>query len=196
MAVPPRPSGWRALLPLGPVALLAANQLGLAAWASPFGWIAWGPRLSLPIIPPLLLLTAALGGSHGATVLGRFLRTRWVWVLAVLLTIGGLPQVGFLRGPQVLQRFFHPRTVCPPTPAASHLARAAFCHQVVTGARIPILLDGLRTLATPLGALAGVAMAGTVAGLLTLACRHLDEGDPPPAKAIPAAVTIAAPSDG
>jgi len=167
--LPPHPRGWRRLLPFGPVALLTANQVGLAAWISPFGWVAWGPRLSLPMVPPLLLLTAVLLGRRGATLMGRFLRTGWIWLLGATLTIGGLPQLGFLRAGPILQRFFHPYSTCPPTPVSIHLSRTEFCRRIVTGARIPILLDGVRTLGTPLGALAGLALAGTVAGLLTIA---------------------------
>ncbi len=46
------PRVW--LPPLLVVGVLAAYTAGLALWYSTFGWVAWGPRLTLPIIPAVL----------------------------------------------------------------------------------------------------------------------------------------------
>lgn len=165
----PWPRGWRALVPLGVPALLVANQIGLAMWNTPFGGIAWGPRLSLPLVVPLVVLAAVVVGARGAVVVSRLVRSAWLWLIGLVIVAGGLPQVGWLRAAPILHRYFLHRTYCrPPTPPG-YASRAQFCHEWVTGGRIPILLDGLRTVATPLGAVAAVAMCGTVFGLLTLA---------------------------
>ena len=52
--------GW---LPFALVALVLALTAGLATWWAPFGWWAWGPRLSLPWVFPLLLLVLAAFGA-------------------------------------------------------------------------------------------------------------------------------------
>jgi len=38
------------------LSVLIIQNAGLAKWFAPFGWIAWGPRLTLPILPSILLL--------------------------------------------------------------------------------------------------------------------------------------------
>ncbi len=172
----PWPRGWRALVPLGVPALLVANQIGLAVWNTPFGGIAWGPRLSLPLVVPLVVLAAVVVGARGEAVVSRLVRSAWVWPVGLLIVAGGLPQIGWLRAAPILHRYFLHRTYCrPPTPPG-YASRAQFCHEWVTGGRIPILLDGLHTVATPLGAVAAVAVCGTVIGLLSLARSEAGRG--------------------
>ncbi|MEO6120572.1 MAG: hypothetical protein ABIW46_09010, partial [Acidimicrobiales bacterium] len=44
--------------------------IGLALWVSPYGWIAWGPRLALPLMPAALV-AGLLGRRRAAgTVVG------------------------------------------------------------------------------------------------------------------------------
>lgn len=38
------------------LAIALGSAGGLAIWAFPFGWVAWGPRLLLPLLPALLLI--------------------------------------------------------------------------------------------------------------------------------------------
>lgn len=138
-------------MPLGVPALLVANQVGSAIWNTPFGGIVWGPRLSLPLVVPLVVLAAVVVGARGEAVVSRLVRSTWVWPVGLLIVAAGLPQIGWLRAAPILHRYFLHRTYCrPPTPPG-YTSRAQFCHEWVTGGRIPILLDGLRTVATPLG---------------------------------------------
>lgn len=87
----------RAWLPLaGTLVVLALLSLFLARWWAPYGWWAWGSRLILPWVPPVLLL---LLWSHAerleqsvASVLRR--RTRHLAALAAAGVVGlGLPHL-------------------------------------------------------------------------------------------------------
>ena len=57
----------RSVRVFGPIAALfvviAAYTVVLALWWAPFGWIAWGPRLFLPLIPALAVVTIHVGGG-------------------------------------------------------------------------------------------------------------------------------------
>lgn len=91
--------------------VLALSTAGLATWAFPFGWIAWGPRLSLPIIPAAaLILLVAVGPA-----LVRRLQRVWVAVLVGALAAWGLlVNVGatVAAGKVLAQTFFVPVGAC------------------------------------------------------------------------------------
>ncbi len=78
---PRQPRRWAPAL--GVVVVTAAFTGLLASWWSTFGWIAWGPRLTLPLVPALLVagvkaardpldagLRVLLGGPVRAAVVG------------------------------------------------------------------------------------------------------------------------------
>jgi hypothetical protein len=54
-------------------AMLLALTLGLASWWSPFGWWAWGPRLSPPWVPAIVLVALSAHGSGLTPVVARVL---------------------------------------------------------------------------------------------------------------------------
>ena len=55
----------RGLPALALVAVIGGLVAGLAAWWAPFGWWAWGPRLSLPWVLPILLVSlTGFGSTH------------------------------------------------------------------------------------------------------------------------------------
>jgi hypothetical protein len=87
------PRVW--LPPLAVVGVLAAYTAGLALWYSTFGWVAWGPRLTIPIIPAVLVAgvwTAREPMTAGLRWVTRSaLRTALV---AVVVAVLGLAQVG------------------------------------------------------------------------------------------------------
>lgn len=81
-----RRSAWVVL------AAFAVVVAGLSAWAAPFGWWCWGPRLVMPYVPAMLLvLLSACGGAGGASewvrskVVGSGLR-----VVVAAVVAGGL----------------------------------------------------------------------------------------------------------
>jgi hypothetical protein len=91
--------------------LLSAS---LASWWTPFGWNAWGPRLTIPWIPSLVLLGVVAYGRWIGPLVYRSIRSNvGLIVVAMLLMLAALPQVGFLwnSGP-VLASFFLPDQYC------------------------------------------------------------------------------------
>lgn len=113
-------------LPLGgPLLLLALLSGFLARWWASYGWWAWGSRLMMPWVPPVLLL---LLWSHAGLLergLARLLRG-WAPGVAVLATAGvvtlGLPHLtSAFRTEQVITDTFIVPGVCPlpDTPASS-----------------------------------------------------------------------------
>src|SRR4051812_25367930 len=91
-----RPAPWRTR---GPAAVLVlvflALQVGLSAWWRPFGWIAWGPRLSLPFTPPLLLVRLVVAATQLRRVLATVARSpRAAAAAAAVIVLVSLPHVG------------------------------------------------------------------------------------------------------
>lgn len=84
--------GWAAAAgPLAVVLTFVAFTVGLATWFSPLGWIAWGPRLALPIVPGALVA----GAWAGRGPLGRWADTVLRPLPAALLIAVGLAVVGW-----------------------------------------------------------------------------------------------------
>jgi hypothetical protein len=79
------------------ICCVVALTIGFASWWTPFGWSAYGPRLQLPWVPPLVLLCLVAYGDALATTVGRFLRSTWRLLLVVAVTFAcALPSVGLL----------------------------------------------------------------------------------------------------
>lgn len=176
---PRRADGWRSLVPWAVLAVFAAEEAGLALWYSPFGWIGWGPRLTLPVVPPLLVLAVAFAGTRGAGLLGRLLRGRCTWLAGVALSVAGLTQLAFLDPQHVLRRFFRIGVSCAHRPIEVDPPAYYRCVQHLAWRRRPVLLEGLREVATPLGLVAALAVVGTVAGLLAVARREAEPQEEP-----------------
>ena len=92
-AAPDRVRDW---LPLAVALAVAVGfQLLLAQWAHPFGWISWGPRLTLPIVPAVCVTLAYVGGEAFRATAARVLRPRWgAAVVILVLAVASLPQSG------------------------------------------------------------------------------------------------------
>jgi hypothetical protein len=105
----------RSLLPVAAtVAVTAAFTWGLGSFVAPFGWVAWGPRLLLPLIPAILL-AAVVGAPRQATAgIGRMVGT-WGGVAAfcLLLVASAVTQVGAVWNFQAAERqLYTPDRVC------------------------------------------------------------------------------------
>ena len=161
-AMPAR-EGWPALALL---AIVAGLVLGLATWWSPFGWWAWGPRLGLPWVLPLLLLALSAFAPLLLPVAARILASPGaIVVVATLAVLATLPHVGFLwHADAVLSGFFlHETDVCPgggppPTPVYYD------CLREQMRARHPIRLDAPAGLRTAGGLATGAALTSAVVG--------------------------------
>ena len=69
--------------------------IGLSGWFSPFGWYAWGPRLSIPLLPASAVAILHVGGDHLARATARLLAPTGGVLVAIIVTGGaGTPQFG------------------------------------------------------------------------------------------------------
>jgi len=83
------------LPPLLAVGVLLGFAVALTDWYTPFGWIAYGPRLLVPFFPAALVVTLYTGGPLLATPLRRLLSNRLGVGITVLVVIaGGWAQFG------------------------------------------------------------------------------------------------------
>jgi hypothetical protein len=83
-------------LPAATLVLLGlAFTAGLGFWFSPFGWITYGPRLAVPLMPALAVTALHQEGDHVERIARRVTRT-WVGTLAaiVVVLVIAWPQLG------------------------------------------------------------------------------------------------------
>jgi hypothetical protein len=110
------PRDWRGWLPTAAVAaVLVGFQFGLALWAYPFGWIAWGPRLTVPIVPAFAVAAVYTGGDRLRAMVDRALRPLALAVaIGAALVLAVLPQAGVVwsSGPGV-GAILAPTPTCP-----------------------------------------------------------------------------------
>jgi hypothetical protein len=162
-------ASWREAWPaLALVAVIGGLVVGLAAWWAPFGWWAWGPRLSLPWVLPIVLLALAAFGSALTPLAARVLEPiSGLIVAAALIVLVALPHIGMLWRPETVGDFFFFTTtqVCPgggppPTPAYYD------CLHEQMWTRHPILLDALAGLETVGGVATAFLVSVVVVGCL------------------------------
>ena len=170
-----RLTSWRAAWPsFALIAIVTGLILGLAAWWAPFGWWAWGPRLSLPWVLPILLLSLAAFGSRLTPFVARLLAPRaGLIAVAALVVLVALPHVGYLWAPGIVGDFFlfHETAVCPgggppPTPAYYD------CLHEQMWTRHPIWLDALSGLTSPKAMVTALSVAIVSVGSLALFRRE------------------------
>ena len=83
------------LPPLLVVATLVAFSIGLADWYTPFGWISYGPRLMVPLLPAALVVILYTCGPLLADPLRWVLsRISGVAIVALAVVVVGWPQFG------------------------------------------------------------------------------------------------------
>jgi hypothetical protein len=75
--------------------VIAGYTVSLGFWWAPFGWIAWGPRLVLPLIPAFVLAALHVGGQDARRALGKVVVSQIGIAVLILIAVAGvLPQVG------------------------------------------------------------------------------------------------------
>jgi hypothetical protein len=143
--------------------------VGLASWWTPFGWSAWGPRLSLPWLPALTLLVLVAYGRELGELTRRLLAARWRLALVTAFIVAfALPHVGYMWRPQAREEFFTASSGPCSTPFAIGSPQHYACQHEELWFRRPMLLYGLRGLETPGGAVTGIAVAIGLIGCLIL----------------------------
>jgi len=95
-----RTSGRETLPIIGFLLLLLILHVGLAKWWSPFGWVSWGPRLTLPYLGGLLLLLCSSNRSILLAISQNLFRNRkYAIALGCVIGLLSLPHVLFLVAP-------------------------------------------------------------------------------------------------
>jgi hypothetical protein len=89
------------------LAICLALLVGLASWWTPFGWTSYGPRLSLPWILPLVLISLVAYGEALAPLAARLLAPTWR-LLAIFIVVFALtlPHIGEMWRPNSTAGFF------------------------------------------------------------------------------------------
>lgn len=110
------PQVRRAWLPLAVVlGLFVAFQAALALWPYPFGWIAWGPRLTVPLVPAVVVAAAYTGGAPLRAALDRCARSLPVAAaVGAVLVAGAVVHAGAVWNyPKAVRALVSPAAGCP-----------------------------------------------------------------------------------
>jgi hypothetical protein len=164
-----------------PALVIAAVVLGLsygfASWWTPFGWSAYGPRLALPWVLPLVLITLVAYGEPLRDVVRRVLDPPWrLAVVAGLVLLFTLPNVGQMWRPNRIGGYFgqEDSTTCQ-APWRSSQAQWQACQHRLMWLDRPMPLYAIEGVATPGGAITALLVAAGLLGSLTLLRAGLRE---------------------
>jgi hypothetical protein len=112
--------------------LCAAMSYGYASWYAPFGWIAWGPRLMLLLVPAVLLF----GAGTLAPELERLLRAAGRRATAAKVIVGVLAiatviaEIGVLFRTSAMANLFTLDAECPAQVTVTE-ASGAYYHCII-----------------------------------------------------------------
>jgi hypothetical protein len=169
------------LPPLLTLAVLVAFQVGLALWAYPFGWIAWGPRLTVPVIPALVVAAIATGAPELRALVDRALRpVAAAVVVAVVLVLTTLPQSGAIWAySKATTALLAPSPGCPGLTGLPAIADGTYyrCVKQIAWRRNPSNLLSPVRIDRKAGRVGQVLLAAAVAALVVIAHRKaVDRG--------------------
>jgi hypothetical protein len=146
------------------IGCVVALSIGFASWWTPFGWSGYGPRLQVPWVPPLILLSLVAYGDALGRLVGRFLARPWRLLLVFAVTLAcALPSIGLLWDFSSLSGYFLQENPQCEAPWRSGVETWHSCQHRLLWEHRPM---GLYTL-EGVGTFGGVATAVVVAvGLL------------------------------
>ncbi|MCW6037305.1 hypothetical protein K4A83_13635 [Spirulina subsalsa FACHB-351] len=126
------------------IGTLGLLTYGLSNWWAPFGWYSWGPRLVIPWIPSLLIVTINFYPQETtsileATVLNKFTHRRILFMIFFLLI--SLPNIVILNHPEIMVQIFTPDATCPETPFITDLDYYYFCLNHYMWTKYPSIID-------------------------------------------------------
>jgi hypothetical protein len=159
--------GWHApaetrLRLAGAAAALLGFCLVAAAWFAPFGWVAWGPRIVMPVVPAVALVVLLAAERPPAAPVAVAMAA------AVVLSV---PNVAVLGAPGEVVQFMATPTGCRPPPTATTgdafvgcTMRRAWSRPVLPARVLSGLADGRTALLAALAVGSGLALAAAAAG--------------------------------
>jgi hypothetical protein len=144
-------------------------DIGFAAWWTPFGWTAYGPRLQLPWVLPLVLLALVAYGDALGRLTRRLLHRPWraAVVFAVAL-VCALPHVGYMWKPESLLGYWEQEDPPCNAPWRSGVTTWHACQSRLLWVHRPMPFYTLDGLATTGGAATAVIVALGLGGSLVL----------------------------
>lgn len=92
---------------------LGFNTATLAMWFAPFGWVAWGPRLMIPLVALVSLVCLKVFDTLIKDALHNLRwRTSFSLFIGVSCATSAAASIGYMRDPVVMDSFFVPDKVC------------------------------------------------------------------------------------
>jgi hypothetical protein len=177
-----RRESWRTWLPqLALFAVIMAFLLGLAFWLSPFGWIAYGPRLAVPIVPIVMLASLHTTGDELDRLMHRLLRPWWRWAcVTVAIVVVGWAQFGaaFSHGAAV-NRLVSGDGTCPSmieTPVQADAGLYFRCTQHVMWRLHPSVLRAALTAGGGWALVSRILLSSASVAMLAVARRDAGRG--------------------
>jgi hypothetical protein len=146
-------------------AVVVVLTLGFASWWTPFGWAGYGPRLTTPWIPALVLLSLVAYGDALAELARRLLAPTWRLLLVAFAVLAlALPHVGYMWKVSSIGGFFRPNCDAPWRIGVQEFHG---CEQELLWYRRPVGTFAIRGLGTSGGAATSVVLAlGILASLV------------------------------
>jgi hypothetical protein len=146
------------------VAVVVVLALGFASWWTPFGWAGYGPRLTMPWVPALVLLALAAYGDPLAELARRLLASTWRLLLVACAVLAlALPHVGYMWKVSSIGDFFRPNCDAPWRIGVQEFHR---CQHGLMWSRRPEGTYAIRGLGTAGGAVTSVVLAAGILGSL------------------------------
>ena len=152
------------------VAVLVILIAGLAAWYTPFGWTEFGPRLTFPWIPALVLMALVAYGGVLAEPTRRLLAAPWRLLLVAIVVVAlALPEIGYMWRPDPTAiGFFTVKTGPCAGPHSMGTSALHECQHELMWFRRPYGLYALPGVKTTGGVITSVAVAIALLGCLVL----------------------------
>jgi hypothetical protein len=169
---------WRGKLDPRPAIVLIAVTfflaVGFASWWTPFGWSAYGPRLALPWVLPLVLIALVAYGEALGSLTRRLLAKWWR-----LLLVGSgvlaftLPSVGSMWRPEAVGGFVRQAKPLCDAPWSGGVAKWHACQSDQMWFDRPMPLYALDGVGSVGGAITSVVVAIGLLGCLILLREEL-----------------------
>ncbi len=164
----------------GPVLVVSLVTLGwlvsVSAWYTPFGWIAYGPRLQVPLLGGLAVAFAHLVGDGIVSALQRSRRA--VCIAATAIAVGAIQFGAPWRWPTAIEHLVAPNGACPMFGESNLMANPGQfydCTDALLWRVHPFILGDIVDLSPTIGGSAWLlGLAGSLYLLRYVSANHFD----------------------